>query len=248
MHKTTEGFQDVAAIITAMTDGEQLFLFDTINAVLSDDNISQVVLCIEENNSWVNEVISDFLLDPRLQIVRLPMMSAGLVRNRALESVKTDWVAYCDGDDVWCPEKTLIQRTIARDTGCDFVGADHYLVDEETTVRAFALARNIPMPSSWLVKADVMRQHPFTDSPVIEDGDWWIRTREQVSKVRCPKPLIKYRVRGGSVSSATPSKRRKMLIVKVAKVPIVGSSVLLLTYFAWLLTRKKKYVWLPAWG
>lgn len=248
MDSKTENFEDVAAIITAMTDGEQPFLFDAVNAVLSDLDISQVVLCIEENNSWVHESIGDLILNPRLQIVRLPMMSAGAVRNRALTFVEKDWVAYCDGDDIWCPGKTSIQRTIARDTECDLVGADHYLTDEKMRVRAFAIARYIPMPSSWLVKADVMRQHPFIDASGTEDGDWWIRTREQVSKVRCPRPLVKYRVRVDSISSSAPSKRRKMLIVKAAKVPVVGVVVLLLTYFVWLLTRKKKYIWLPAWG
>lgn len=243
-----EVFQDVAAIITAMTDGEQPFLFDAVSAVFSDLAIGQVVLCVEENNTWVHETISAFLLNPRLQIVRLPMMSAGATRNQALAFVEKGWVAYCDGDDVWCPGKTFIQRAIARETGCDFVGADHYLTDKEMTIRAFALARNIPMTSSWLVKADVMRTYPFIDSSMAEDGDWWIRTRGQVSKVRCPKPLVKYRVRADSISALTPSKRRKVLIIKVSKVPVMGTIVLLLTYFAWLLTRQKKYIWLSAWG
>ena len=230
-----------------MTDSERPFLFDAVNAVLSDLSVSQVILCIEENNIWMRETIGAFLLNPQLQIVRLPMMSAGAVRNQALAFVEKNWVAYCDGDDVWCAEKTRIQRAIAKETGCDFVGADHYLADEEMTVRAFALARHIPMTSSWLVKADVMRKHPFIDSSMAEDGDWWIRTREQVSKVRCPQPLVKYRVRAGSLSSLTPSKRRKALIVKISKVPMVGTILLLLTYLTWLLTRQKKYIWLPDW-
>lgn len=43
--------QDVAAIITAMTDGEEPFLFETLEATLTDPSIGQVALCIEEKNA-----------------------------------------------------------------------------------------------------------------------------------------------------------------------------------------------------
>ena len=46
--------QDVAAIMTAMTERGEPFLRDTIVAVLSDFGIGQVILCIEEKNDWVD--------------------------------------------------------------------------------------------------------------------------------------------------------------------------------------------------
>ena len=156
----SDGGQDVAAIITAMTDGEQPFLAETVEAALSDPGIGQVVLCIEEKNNWLDATIGSCRQDPRLKVVRLPIMPQGAVRNKALDYVQQPWVAYCDGDDVWCKGKTLIQRGFADKTGSDFVGVDHYLMDEEGNVRAFALARNIPMPSAWMVRAEIMRKIP----------------------------------------------------------------------------------------
>ena len=240
---------DVAAIVTAMTEGEQPFLFETVEAVLADPSIGQVILCVEEKNAWVDMALGILTEDSRLEIVRMPMAFPGAVRNRALDSVKMTWVAYCDGDDVWCAGKTLAQLACANTTKSDFVGADHYLINEKSKVCAVAFARNLPMTSSWLVRTEIMKQYPFDASESIsDDGDWWIRTGDRVRKVRCSQLLLKYRVRSGSLSSNTPSKRRKARIVAIASLPILREIALFLTGGFWLTTRREKYVWLKGWG
>ena len=177
------------------------------------------------------------------------MAFPGAVRNCALNYVNTPWIAYCDGDDVWCTNKTFTQRRWADTTKSDFVGADRILINEDSKVCAFALARNIPMTSSWLVRTAIMKQYPFQDSLLSgEDGEWWIRTEDIVRKSRCPKVLLKYRVRSGSVSSNTPSKKRKARIVSFASLPILKEITLLLTWCIWLATKQEEYVWLKAWG
>lgn len=244
-----DDFQDVAAIITAMTDGEQPFLSKAVEAVLSDPGIGQVVLCVEEKNNWLDAAIISYMQDPRLNVVRLPMVPPGAARNKALEHVQKSWVAFCDGDDVWCKGKTFVQRDFANKTGCGFVGADHYLTDDEDNIRAFALARYMPMTSSWMVRTEIMKQHPFDETLYQgSDGDWWIRTANVVQKIRCPKMLLRYRVRSGSISSSTPSKQRKAKIITLAKLPVLGFIILFFTYCAWFFTRQRKYVWLARWG
>jgi Glycosyl transferase family 2 len=246
--KSTDDIQDVAAIITAMTDGEKAFLFETVVAVLADRTIGQVILCVAMGNTWVNALLAPMLADPRLEIVQLPMGSPGATRNQAIRHVRLPWVAYCDGDDVWCPDKTQIQRAYANATGSDFVGADHYLIDESGATKAYALATYIPMPSSWLVRSAIMRQHRFDESlPQGSDGEWWVRTTGLIRRSRCPEMLMRYRVRSGSVSSSTPSKQRKAKIIAMATVPIVSQLVLLLSWCIWRTTRRSWYVWLKSW-
>ncbi len=241
-------YQDVAAIITAMTDDEKPFLFETVEAVLTDLSISQVILCVEEKNTWVEMVLGHLKEDPRLEIVHMPMAVLGVVRNKALHYVKTPWLAYCDGDDVWYKEKTSTQRRWADATKSDFVGADHTLINERSKLCAFARARNIPMPSSWLVRTEIMKQYPFHNSLSSgTDGEWWIRTRDVVRKARCPKRLLKYRVRAGSLSSNSPSKKRKERIIRLANLPVFGGIVLLITWCIWLAARQEKYVWFGEW-
>lgn len=242
--------EDVAAIIVAMTDGERRFVCTTVAAVLADAGIGQAILCVEERNSWVDVELGRLIADPRLEIIRIPMGPPAVARNRALSLVRLPWVAYCDGDDVWCSGKTQIQRRYANEYGCEFVGGDHYLTDEEGKIRAFALARYISMPSSWMASTEVMTQHPFDESlrPGEEDGEWWVRTRDVVPKVRCPQMLIKYRVRSGSVSSSTPSKQRKARLVAFASHPMLEPIILFFTWLTWFITRQENYVWLKEWN
>lgn len=243
---------EVAAIVTAMTDAEQPFVHDTIESVLSDPGIGQVVLCIESNNTWISKILGSLMTDPRLEIIRLALVPLGAVRNQALKYVRLPWVAYCDGDDVWCQGKTLTQLNYAMVTGCDFVGADHYLTNERGQVCAFASARYIPMPSSWMVQTEVMRQHPFDESPFSlrkeESGEWWSRTSGIVSKARCSQMLLRYRIRPNSLSMRTPSMQRKAKIVALASKPGLRGIILFLTWCIWLPTRRREYVWCEAWG
>jgi len=240
---SSENFNDVAAIITSMTDGEKPFLYEAVKSVLSEDNIGQLVLCIEEKNHWLANILKNLAHDPRLRVVRLPLMPVGAVRNHALSHIQLPWVAYCDGDDAWCPHKIAIQRALADKRDCDLVGGDHYLMDEQGQIRAVAIARHLPMLSSWLVRTDIMRQHPFkTDMTVGSDGRWWIETTHSVKKARCPNLLLRYRVRNNSLSEATPSKQRKTKAVALAKFPIIGPGILASTYVTWYLNRRTNYI------
>jgi hypothetical protein len=242
---------EVAAIVTAMTDAEQPFVRDTVESVLADPGIGQVVMCIERQNTWIHQVLGDLMSDPRLEVLQIPLMPLGAVRNQALQQVRMPWVAYCDGDDIWCQGKTLTQLNYAKTTGCDFVGADNYLTNEQGKIRAFALSLYLPMPSAWMVKTAVMRAHPFNQVPFSvqeEAGEWWIRTNGQVSKARCPKMLLRYRVRSKSLSTQTPSMQRKTKIVNLANKPILGPIIFVVTWCVWLFTRKNTFIWNEGWG
>jgi hypothetical protein len=85
-----------------------------------------------------------------------------------------------------------------------------------------------------------MRQHPFTDYKY-EDHEWWFRTKGAFRKGRLPKLLLRYRVRGVSLSSAEPSKQRKMRVVRLGSKPVIGWGVLFLTWGMWLVNRSTSY-------
>lgn len=240
---------NVTAIVTAMTEAEQQFLFDTLGAVMSDARIAQVILCVEEHNTWLSAILGDRLNDPRLEVMRLPLAFVGSIRNQALTRVRTPWVAYCDGDDLWCAGKISQQYLLAKANHCDFVGADHYLVNEGGDICAFALSRYIPMPSSWLVRTEIMKRYPFDESlRTGSDGEWWLRTHGLVKKLRCPKVLLKYRVRSGSLSQETSSKQRKTKFVTFASQPLIKGVIYCFSWCIWKMTQHHEYIWLKQWG
>jgi len=243
-----ENTSDVAAIVTAMTDDEKYFLKDTLHAILADDTIAQIIVCYEENNEWLSQSIELYLKDSRIELLSLPMMNIGAVRNRAVQLVKQPWVTFCDGDDVWMPNKTSQQRTFANKKMLDFVGAGHYLTNEDGQIQTYGFSMFIPMPSTWLVKTEVMNKFPFNENLTRRsDGDWWIRTQNKIKKGKYFKVLLKYRVRLQSVSMLSCSKKRKVNMVRFAQVPVLGSLLKGITYIVWLSTKYLPYIWLRKW-
>ena len=96
-----------------------------------------------------------------------------------------------------------------------------------------------------------MRQNPFIEVPysvTSEDDEWWIRTSKSVTKARCPKMLVKYRVRQSSTSNNTESKKRKAKIVTLSSIPVFGTFIFLGTWLMWIFTRQKTYMWYRGWG
>jgi len=235
---------DVTAIVTCMTDAERPFLAACLNSVLSDPGIARVMVCIQSSNTWIDDVMESIGEDARLQILRMTIDSPGAVRNEAVKHVETEWIAFCDGDDVWCKGKTAVQLAHAKAKGADFVGGDHYLTDEAGRIRAVALAKYLPMPSSWLVRTRVMQEYPFRGEKEfhgLEDHHWWFDTKNTVKKDRCPKLVLKYRVRGVSLSNFEPSKARKARVVAWASKPVIGWAVFVLTGCLWFINRSKSY-------
>jgi hypothetical protein len=102
-----------------------------------------------------------------------------------------------------------------------------------------------------MAKTEVMQKHPFHELPFSlsqdESGEWWMRTNGLVSKTRCPKLLLRYRIRSSSLSTKTPSMQRKTKIVTLANNPGFRAVILLVTWIFWLLTRQDKYIWYKGW-
>ncbi|MBE9031299.1 glycosyltransferase family 2 protein [filamentous cyanobacterium LEGE 11480] len=231
-----------------MTDGERPFLSQSLMSVLGDPKVGQVILCIEQDNQWLQHLLGPILDNPRLEVVRLPLAYPGKIRNQALAYVKQPWVAYCDGDDVWCEDKTTQQLTDIDCSQWDLIGSDHYLTNEIGEICAFALACYIPMPSSWIVRTSVMQEYPFDEHlQTGSDGEWWQRTAKFVRKTRCPKMLLKYRVRNDSVSTPTPSKQRKTKLVTCAQNVVLGPMIMAITWGLWHANRRDRYLWHQDW-
>jgi glycosyltransferase involved in cell wall biosynthesis len=241
--------ESVAAIVTAMTDEEQFYLSETLYAIIRDAAISKILVCVSENNLWINHISQSLISDPRIEILRLPVLPIGAVRNKAIERISEEWVAFCDGDDVWYPNKTIAQLEFALLTKADLVGSGHLLINEKGSAFAYGLARYIPMPSSWLVRTESVRQNPFLNNTYSgSDGKWWIATHEKIRKVKYPEVLLKYRVRSNSVSSLSPSKKRKELLENLSRIPGIGILLYYSSYLAWLCTRNKPFRWMKKWN
>jgi glycosyltransferase involved in cell wall biosynthesis len=228
-----------------MTDAERPFLKETLQSVQNQTVPCETIVVVLESNSWIDEVAEAL---PGLRVVRRPPGWPGAARNSGVEAATTEFVAFLDGDDVWLPTKTERQVAFLKSGHRDFVAVDHVLMTEEGQAFAYALARHLPMPSTWMIRRDTIVGHPF--NPHLregEDGAWWLSTWNSVRKYRLPEPLIKYRVRGRSLSTATPSKRRKLAFARFGALPLTRWPLLAATYMLHKLNRRPYYVPVKSW-
>ena len=236
---------DVTAIVTCMTDAERPFLTETLQSVRNQTVQCETIVVVLESNPWIDEVAETL---PGLRVVRRPPGWPGAARNTGSEAAATEFVAFLDGDDVWLPTKTEKQVAFLKSGHRDFVAVDHMLMTEEGQVYAYALARHLPMTSTWMVRRDTIICHPFDpDVRDGEDGAWWLSTWNSVCKYRIPEPLIRYRVRGLSLSTTSPSKRRKLALARLSTLPMTRWLLLAATYMLHRLSRRPYYVPVKSW-
>jgi teichuronic acid biosynthesis glycosyltransferase TuaG len=237
---------DVTAVVTCMTDAERPFLNETLQSVRNQTVPCETIVVVLESNPWIDEVVEAL---PGVRVIRRPPGWPGAARNTGVEAATTEFVAFLDGDDVWLPTKTEKQVAFLKSGHRDFVAVDHMLMTEQGQVYAYALALHLPMPSTWMVRRDTITSHPFDpDVPAgVEDGAWWLSTWNSVRKYRLPESLIRYRVRGLSLSTATPSKRRKLVFARLSTLPMTRWLLLGATYMLHRLSRRTYYVPVKHW-
>ncbi|MGC2856362.1 glycosyltransferase family 2 protein [Novispirillum sp. DQ9] len=233
------GVAKVTAIIVCMTDGERPYAKAAVDSVARQTVPVRALCYVQESNGWIDAMVRDL---PGITVRRIPLTPLGAVRNLGVAESTTEYVAFLDGDDVWLPQKTERQLALIESSGADLVGADHILVRADGVRFGYALARNLAMPSAWLVRRSVMLRHPFK-SVFAEDGEWWMRTRDVVDKRRLPEFLIEYRVRPNSISSAHAGKRRKEIACRVGSVPVLREALLAGTWLMHHINRRDQYVW-----
>jgi glycosyltransferase involved in cell wall biosynthesis len=230
---------EVTAIVTCMTDAERPFLRETLQSVQNQTVPCRTIVVALESNTWIDEILLEF---PAMELLRRPPGFLGAVRNDGIQATNTAFVAFLDGDDIWLSGKTELQLKYLLQNSEQFVASDHMLMREEGTDFAYALARHISMPSSWMVSRQTMLQYPFDPTANgLEDYEWWMKTWHTVRKCRIPEVGIRYRVRETSMSSATSSKRRKLAFARLSTLPAMRPILLAATHLLHTLTRKSHY-------
>jgi glycosyltransferase involved in cell wall biosynthesis len=221
-----------------MTDAERPFLAESLRSVQDQTVPTQIILCVADNNKWVDEVLAE--LRPRIELMRLPLAWLGLIRNTAVSAVQSDLVAFLDGDDLWAPAKLRKQIDSLTAHNLDVVGSKHILIRDDGTPFFFGFAKNIPMPSSWLGSTATFLERPFESVQVGEDVLLWERLKTEVRCGILDDFLIRYRVREGSLSSMTPTKQRKLAYARRSRVPGVRPLLLGASYAANIELRMRR--------
>lgn len=242
---------DVTVVMTAMTDPERPWVMTALDSVLGQTvKPDAVILLCELSNNWIEEELKTSAhpaeVERLVQVHRIPLARLGSVRNTGTGMADTTWIAFMDGDDIWEPNKLERQLEAARrNPGANFIGTDYVFIDSHGNRFGFSNGSN-PTPSSWMVHRKLLLDRPFDpDAKTGEDFIWLNDTRPVSQRVRVPEVLVRYRIRGSSISSLeyghTRQRKLRELAAHKASHPAVRYPLLAATYVRYRLGRGTTY-------
>lgn len=176
----------------------------------------ELILADDGSGAPTQELLRSFR-DPRARVLWLAHTgSPAVVRNRALEEARGEYIAFLDSDDVWMPEKLELQlASLSQRPARGWSYTDFVLVDETGCPLTGARARHAPALDGWILKELVCEQAAVTLPSVMvrrrllervggydenllvcEDLDLWVRLAQHSEVDFIDRPLVHVRRHG----------------------------------------------------
>jgi glycosyltransferase involved in cell wall biosynthesis len=220
---------EIAVVVPTHNRAELLAL--TLQSVLAQQGVDLVVAVVDDGSSDPRAVraVVEALGDRRVRLFRHDTpRGVSAARNTGIANTSSDWVAFCDDDDVWAPEKLKAQLTVAGGgagwayTGQVAIDGDLRALDGAPPLGPFELVSEIehynPVPagsSNVVVRRSVLDEVGSFDSSLLSVGDWdlWIRLARHSVPACVPEPLVGCRVHG-----LTITRNRRLMLAEVGVV------------------------------
>lgn len=209
---------DITAVVP--THNRAPLLLTTLRTVLWQQGVSLEVVVVDDGSTDDTAAAVEQLADPRIRLIRNDRpQGVSAARNRGAEQGRAPWLAFCDDDDLWAPDKLASQLAAARAVRRDWAygGAVHVNIDLTvlSAKRPPHPARLVSVLPGWnlmpggssnvIVRADVFRAAGGWDVGLINLADWdlWARLAREGAPACVDAPLVGYRIHSGNASADT---------------------------------------------
>lgn len=192
------------------------FITETIEGILKQ-TYNNWELLITDDCSTDNsvEVINKYVQqDSRIKLLKLDVNSgAGVCRNTSIETAKGKYIAFCDSDDVWMPQKLEKQLAFMVKMDCALSYSSYMQMDEDGNesgivvcnkkITFASLKRDCGIGCLTAIY-DTQKVGKMYMSSIRKRQDWglWL---EILAKCKVAyglkEPLAYYRLRNGSISN-----------------------------------------------
>ncbi len=187
----------------------------TVDSVLKQANQDLEVIIVDDGSTDDTAAVAA-TRDARITVLRNPE-SAGVsaARNRGIAVARGRWIAFCDDDDLWAPNKLQEQLTVAVRSGAHWAYAGDVNVDDELQILGGGpppdpaavialLPRGNPLASGGsnvVVRSDILASVGGFDPRLrrTEDWDLWIRIARKGPPACVRQPLVAYRFHRGNL-------------------------------------------------
>jgi glycosyltransferase involved in cell wall biosynthesis len=206
---------DVSVVIP--TRDRYRYLSLTLQSVMRQQGVDLEIIVVDDGSVDETATKLSHPADPRVRLVRndVPLGESG-ARNRGIEHASGEWIAFLDDDDLWAPNKLVLQLYAVRRSGAPWVYGGDVLVDDglrilhaappptpEQVMRQLRTHNSVPAgASNVMVRTGVLsRAGPF-DVGLRRTADWdmWLRLARAGSPAFVSKPVVANRVHRTNVS------------------------------------------------
>lgn len=216
----------VTVLVTCFNEGA--FAIAAIDSVLKQSaraDIHRIIVVDDGSSDDTGELLDACAKkNPLVQVEHIANRGVSGARNHGLQLVKTPFVAFLDGDDLWHPSKLARQlEVIGRSSGraamwfTGFAEFDederaprtparvhHYAEDEPDTLERFFVLDGPIIPSSAVLRTKALQDaEGFCESiRLFEDMDLWLNLASRGHSFQhLPDTLVFKRRRGNSLSA-----------------------------------------------
>jgi glycosyltransferase involved in cell wall biosynthesis len=220
---------DISVVIPTRNRRELLAL--TLRTVCEQKDVDLEVIVVDDGSE--DDAAADVVAeraDSRVRLIRNPTsQGVSATRNRGITAAVGQWVALCDDDDLWAPEKLKEQLRAAHRSGRSWVYAGAVKIDAalrliggEPPPPPEIVHRRLPgwtlVPggcSGVIAKRDLVVEVGGFDPSLVNLADWdlWSRLAQQGLPAWAPLPLVGYRIHNGSSSRDTSLVLRELAII-----------------------------------
>ena len=206
---------DVTVVVP--THNRRELVAQAIHSILHQVGVSLELVVVDDGSTdgtgpWLDRIAAT---DSRVKVVHheRPRFISG-ARNAGIGRASGRWVAFCDDDDLWAPDKLSSQLAALRASsarwGCtgvvvvdehlEIIG-HHFVIGGEVLTRLLEF-NTIPTGSSVIAELSLVREIGGFDPALRGSEDWdvWIKLAQHSPLAAVDRPLIAYRLGAQSLS------------------------------------------------
>jgi glycosyltransferase involved in cell wall biosynthesis len=183
-------------------------LLECLESILSQEVPPTEVIVVDDGST--DDTLAAVGRQFGSRVILIPVAHSGLPsigRNIGVARARGEYIALCDSDDYWKPEKLSRQFSAIRETGANFccsdaliAGTDHTLLcDYRFRFRSLKRSlrwENFVILSSVMMHRSLSAIHPFPVNPKFrgyEDYRLWLSLLSRMNISFIPEPLVVYR-------------------------------------------------------
>jgi len=193
------------------------YLPETLDSILGQDYGHLESIVIDDGSTdETSSVLEPYVSSGWVRVIRQKNAGQTVAKNRGISEARGDFIAFCDADDTWRPDKLTKQiEAFTQFPEVAVVFSDIDVIDSKGDpyqippmkrvggrITAELLLDNfIPFPTS-IVRADVLKKAGGFDENLTMsiDYDLWLRISVDHPMHYIPEPLAKYRIWEGQMS------------------------------------------------